>query len=264
MRRLALVALVALLAAIAAHAEPRELCADRPGRATPPCIVDQGRLQLETGLADWSRDRNGADLTHSLAIASTEARYGVGPTTEIALTWAPFNTLTTRSGSIRTHSSGIGDVTLALRQSLANPDGKGISLAIQPFVTLPTAPADIGAGLVTAGILLPFAAELPADFALNTTAQLDWAADSDAHGHHFAWGGVVAVTHPLGPLQLGAELYAARDADPLDPATMASADLTLAWTPENRPDTQFDLGLNAGLTAATPDIELSFGIVRRF
>lgn len=258
------VILLALLAATPAHAEPRELCADRPGKATPPCIVDKGRLQLETGLADWSRDRNGADLTHSLAIATTEARYGVTETTEIALTWAPFNTLTTRSGPTRTHVSGIGDVTLALRHSLANPDGKGVSLALQPFVTLPTGPEDIGAGLVTAGILLPFAAELPADFTLNTTAELDWAANSDAHGHHFAVSGVIALTHPLGPLQLGAELYAARDPDPLDPATMASADLTLAWTPENHPDTQLDLGLNAGLTAATPDIELSLGLVRRF
>jgi hypothetical protein len=38
-------------------AEERALCADRPGKAIPPCIVDVGRLQLETALADWSRWR---------------------------------------------------------------------------------------------------------------------------------------------------------------------------------------------------------------
>src|SRR5262249_7615693 len=32
----------------------RDLCTDRPGLGTPPCIVDRGHLIVETGIADWT------------------------------------------------------------------------------------------------------------------------------------------------------------------------------------------------------------------
>ena len=32
----------------------RPLCADRPGKATPPCILDAGHTQLEVGVVDFA------------------------------------------------------------------------------------------------------------------------------------------------------------------------------------------------------------------
>ena len=47
-----------------AHADQlRDLCPDRPGLGTPACTVDKGRVLLEVGLADWTRDDSGGTRT---------------------------------------------------------------------------------------------------------------------------------------------------------------------------------------------------------
>ena len=48
------------------RAAERPFCADRPGKATPPCILDVGRWQLESALVDGADD--------SWAVAGFELR----------------------------------------------------------------------------------------------------------------------------------------------------------------------------------------------
>jgi hypothetical protein len=249
-----------------AASELRSLCPDRPGKATPACIVDKGHLQIETGIIDWSRDHHAGIDINTIAYTGSEMRYGLTSTTEIGVTWSPFNTVTLhdRKAGTRNHASGIGDVKLALRQSLANPDGSGIALAIEPFITAPTGGNGITAGDWAGGVLLPFAAALGGGFGLATTAEVDWNPNASGSGHHASYLGVIGVSHPVGPIQAGMEFAASRDDDPTGATTQATADLTLAWVPASRPDMQFDAGLNAGLNSNTPGLEIYLGVSRRF
>ncbi len=123
----------------------RPLCPTRPGLATPPCIVDSGHVLAELGLADWTLDRQGGMRTDTLVAGDLLLRYGIEGRDEVQIGLTSFGTVRTRDASGISHMSGVGDLTLALKHSLGHPDGSGFSVAIQPFLTLPTGGSAIGA-----------------------------------------------------------------------------------------------------------------------
>jgi hypothetical protein len=61
---------------------------------------------------------------------------------------------------------------------------------------------------------------------------------------------------------LGAEVWTSQNLDPAGTVSQYSADVDAAWLVNN--DTQLDCGLNLGLNRATPDLEVYFGVSRRF
>ena len=264
MRILALLTL--LIATPATAADLRDLCPDRPGNATPPCIVDAGHLQTETALTDWTHDRRAGVATDAFNFAATEIRVGLTSSLEAEVSFAPFNTLTVRDHNLgtRDHAQGFGDVSFGFRQSLLNPDGKHVSAAIQPFLTMPTGKDGIGNNGWSGGVLLPFAAELGGGFGLGATPEIDWSVNGADTGRHATYTGVVSLSHALGVTQAGVELWASRDDDPAGRTTQATADFTLAWTPKSAPNLQFDAAVNARLNRDTPRLEVYVGVARRF
>ncbi len=160
-------------------------------------------------------------------------------------------------------ASGIGDLTIALRQNLANPDGSGLSAAIMPYATLPTGDGAIGAGEWTAGLLLPLSYDLGGGLQLGLTAQAEAAADQDGDGRHLAYGGVVGLALPLSDaVGVTAEIAAARDHDPSGRETEWLAGLSAGWMAAE--GLQLDAGINVGLDSTAPDLQLYFGVARRF
>src|SRR5436190_17125149 len=83
--RVILPVLMLSLAAPAAAQELRPFCSERPGKATPPCILDAGHAQLEVGLADAVVQR-GPD---AYTVGATELRLGVSRRAEVELGWTP-------------------------------------------------------------------------------------------------------------------------------------------------------------------------------
>ncbi len=261
------VALLLLCCTVPANAgELRDLCPDRPGNATPPCIVDAGHLQVETGIVGWTHSRHGDAQSDALAFAATELRLGLSDTLEAELAFSPYNSLTTRDRSLgtRSHDEGIGDLTVSIRKSLAHPDGKGLSVAIEPYLVAPTGHSGIGGGDWAVGVLLPFAAELGSGFGLGATPQLAWVPNASGSGHHGAYTGVVALSHAIGPFQAGTEFWLRRDSDPDAATTQATADITLAWLPKGNGNIQFDLGAYLGVNRDTPQLQAYVGVSRRF
>ena len=51
------ITLLTLLIGAAAQAQNAPLCSDRPGKATPSCVIAPGAIQIETSAVDWTRDR---------------------------------------------------------------------------------------------------------------------------------------------------------------------------------------------------------------
>ncbi|MBT9470454.1 MAG: transporter [Pseudomonadota bacterium] len=252
------------LAAAQAQGAPerRDFCADRPGKGSPSCVIDPGVFQAEVGAFDASFQRSGPGSSDTYAIGELELRLGLTPTTEGQIAWTPYTQVRDRSGGQSVRTEGVGDVTFALRRSLKNPDGSGVSVALQPFVSAPTGKSGIGAGAWQGGLIAPISVPLSADISLALAPEFDVVADADGHGSHLGWVGVVGISRSFGALSLGAELWAAVDDDPAERTTQASFDLTLAWTPVD--DLQFDFGVNAGLTRDTPDLQVGAGIARRF
>ena len=250
----------------AAQAEAlRDFCPDRPGLGTPPCTLDAGRFAVELGLADWTLERSAGSRTDTVQTAQLLVRAGITDSLEAQLGWTGFGHVRERdrtTGALA-RASGAGDLLLALRQNLVNPDGSGFSAAVMPFATLPIGGSALGAGDWSAGVLLPLSYDLGGGAQVGVTAQLEAAADSDRDGRHLAYGGVAGLSLPLSD-SLGAtfEIAATRDSDPSGHATEWLAGLSAGWMPKD--GLQLDAGANLGLGAAAPDLQLYLGVARRF
>jgi hypothetical protein len=258
MRALAAALLLSLAASAASAQDLRDFCAERPGKATPACILDQGHLQLEVGVFDETLLRGSSAHEDDVAVGAFEVRAGLTRRAELEIGWSPLIVDHPRGAVRRT---GVGDASLGLRVALTDPDADGSAVSIQGFVTAPTATHGLGAGGWTGGVRLPLAASLGA-LDLGATPEIDLIRDADGHGTHLAFQAAAGVSHGFGALTLGAELWGQVDDDPAGHAWQASADLTAAVAVGR--DTQLDAGANLGLNHATPDVEVYAGIARRF
>jgi hypothetical protein len=253
------------LATTPARAEDlRDFCPDRPGLGTPACTIDPGHFDFELGLADWTLDKSSDSRIDTFEAGQVLVRVGLNESLEAQIGWTAFGHVRTRDRSTGAvdHVSGIGDVTLALRQNLANPDGSGFSLALMPFATLPTGNSAIGAGDGSAGLLVPLSFDLGENVQLGLTGRAEAVADEDRDGRHLAYGAVAGLSVPLSDA-VGAtfEIAASRDEDPAGHSTEWLAGISAGWMAKD--DLQLDAGANLGLRGA-PDVQLYLGVSRRF
>jgi hypothetical protein len=251
-----------------AHAQEaaRDFCADRPGKGSPPCVLDAGRFQAELGLGDAAYSRGGGPSVDEAAFGALELRLGLSPTVEGQVSWTADERVRQKdraSGAVST-VDGAGDVNLALRWSLRNPGGDGVSVALQPFVTAPVGADGIGGGRWQGGVIAPISLPLGAVWSLALSPELDLRPDADGAGRHAGLSNAVGIGRAVGPVSLGVELWADVDDDPAGRVTAASFDLTAAWTPAAVRDLQLDASAYLGLNRDTPDLELAIGVAKRF
>ena len=267
MRRITIAAFLgaASLMASCAHAETqRDLCADRPGLGTPACSVMPGQMMIEMGIADWTLDRQPVSRTDAVQAAQLLMRAGLTDQLELQIGWNGYGHIRTRDalGNVIA-ANGAGDMRLALKRNLMNPDGSGTSLAIMPYVSLPVGKSSIGAGDWGAGMILPVGFSLPLGIGLALTPEIDAAVNQSGSGRHLAFGSVAGVSLPLiRNISLTTELSWFRDNDPSGHSNRLLSGMSLAWQPGKA--LQLDIGANVGLGGSAPDQELYFGIARRF
>jgi hypothetical protein len=270
MRRFAMLppafVLIVLLAttAPAVAQESRTLCPDRPGLGTPACTVEAGTVVIELGIGDWTRERDGTLRTDTVTAGEALLRVGLTPSTEVQVGWTALGRARERDTVAGTavDRTGTGDVTLALRRNLRNPDGSGFSLAVMPYASLPVGGRALGAGDWGAGLLIPASVEAGA-VSLSLTPHVDAAVDSDGNGRHLAYGAVAGTGFAASDaVSIAAELSFARDRDPAGHDSEWLAGLSAGWQPDD--DSQWDIGANIGLYRASPDFQFYFGFARRF
>ncbi len=243
----------------------RDFCPDRPGLGTPACTMDKGRISVELGIAGWEHDRTADQRTDSVTAGDWLVRLGLDDALEAQIGWTAYGHVRVRdrlSGAVE-KAGGVGDITLALRRNLRNPDGSGTAIAVMPYATLPVGTGPLGAGDWAAGLIVPMSMDLPSGFSFALTPQVAAAADSDGRGRHLAFGSVAGLGFGFGPtVSASLELSLLRDHDPDGRSTDALAGLSLAWQPGD--DLQLDAGVNLGLNRASPDVAVYIGIARRF
>ncbi len=235
----------------------RPMCADRPGKATPPCIVDAGHAQLEVGLVDWTA-ASPASAGTGETIAAFEARFGLSPRNEVEVAWTPLS-ISHADGS---RQAGVGDLTVGARRSLTSPGGSGVQVSVEPFVVAPVGTHGQGAGRWGGGVLLPVSIPLDA-FTIGFTPALQASPAADGPGSRAQLSAALGASYGLGAFSFGAELWGATQPG-VRGSEQASTDVFAAWSPPWLHDVQFDAGVNAGLTRNTPRVELSLGVAHRF
>lgn len=260
-----LVGLIALNPCQASASELRDLCPTRPGLGTPPCIVDAGHLLVEVGLGDWTVTSDPDTRTDTLLIGNLLVRYGLSNVDELQLGWTPFGHVRQRdkaTGSIA-RTEGVGDISLAFKHSLRNPGGHGLSVAVQPFVTLPVGGSAIGSHDWSTGLLIPISFDVTDHLQLQATPEVAASVDGDGHGRHATFGGVAGVGYAISKeTGVTVELSAFEDQDPGGHTTKLLAGVSATFQPKD--NLQFDVGAAFGLNRDSPDAELSAGVSGRF
>ena len=254
-----------LITAPAQGQEARDFCPDRPGLGTPACTLEPGVVMVELGAAEWTRESDSTTRSDTIATGDLLVRLGVTPQLEAQIGWGGYAHVRERDRATGARSSddGVGDLTLALRRNLANPDGSGFSIALMPYATLPIGNTPAGAGDWGAGLLIPISYALAGDIALALTPEVNAAPDSDSNGRHLAYGAVIGVEFPLHDAVTGTlELAVTHDRDPDGHSTETLAAFSLGWQPAD--DWQIDAGSSFGLNHDSPDFTLSLGVARRF
>lgn len=256
---LAALALAAAAPALAQDDDTR-FCPNRPDLGASGCTTRPGEVQVEWSAFDWQRDDTADGREDSFLAADVLARIGVGPRTELQIGWSPLGRVRTRdavTGSIET-VRGVSDVRLAVRQSVSGEDGTGLSVGIEPFVTVPVGPTPIGRGDWGGGLVIPASYDLGGDWVLGATAQVEAAVDEDGDGRHLAYSGILGLGRALSDrVSAMVEVMVAQDDDPVQPTTQLLGAVSVAWQPTRR--FQLDLLATAGLNRDTPDLRLITG-----
>lgn len=245
-----------------AQNEPR-FCPNNPSLESSACTTEPGRVHLEVTAVDWQLERGAGSRTDTVLVADTLLRIGVASDAELQLEWTPYGHVRERDDGVIDRRDRVGDVTVAWRQSLRNPDGKGLSYGVQPFVTLPVGRSPVGAGTWAAGVILPLTYDLTDAVNVGLTGELDAAADEDGTGRHLAASMVLAASLDLtGTLSATAETQVLRDDDPMAATTQWVGGLGLSWrVAKTRSVFAEAVG---GLNGAAPDIRLYAGFASLF
>lgn len=254
-----------MLASQSVEAAERDYCPTRPGLDTTPCTMMPGRVSVETALGDWIRDDQPDARSDTVLIGDSMVRLGLTDRIEAQLGWTPYGHVRERDKrpGVTTHAAGVGDLSVGFKENVRNPDGSGVSIAVQPFATLPVGGGAIGAGDWAAGVLVPVTIALNDTLGFATTTELDAAVDADRHGRHAAYSEVIGLNIKLTKRLEGAiEAQVLRDEDPAGAVTRAVASASLGFMANDA--TQFDTGIVVGLNRAAPALELYLGVSRRF
>jgi hypothetical protein len=226
----------------------RDMETDRPDTTESPYSVDAGHFQVEVDAVSGERDEGETELR----LAATNLKVGLTSSTDLQLLFEPI--------VLRGGESALGDLTLRLKRNLWGNDGGKSALGLMPFIRRPTAVEPNGSSHAEAGLVLPFALELPAGFELGSMLEADVA----YHEDHYGTDLIVSMTagHALfGELEGYLELISETPLDaPPDSALTSSLGLTLGLDDDIRVDTGARLGINA----AAPDLALFVGGSARY
>ncbi|PXA97886.1 transporter [Nostoc sp. 3335mG] len=234
-------------------ASARDYCPTRPSLGQSACVLDPGRVAVETALADWERD----DDSDTVLFGDTLFRLGLTDRVEAQIEWTPLGVTRDRRTSLR--SARTGDAEIGARIALRNPDGKGLSYGLQPSVTVPVGRSPIGQGGWGAAIVAPVSYDLSETLNLQFSPELSWDPRDAGAGHLVRGTATLGLGINLSDrCQLTAEGQWAHDAE----ATERRFALAVAW--QVTPDLAIDAGGVTGLDDETPGIRIYSGVSHRF
>ncbi|HRE81771.1 MAG TPA: transporter [Opitutaceae bacterium] len=243
----------------------REMSTDRPDATESPFTVEPGRIQVETSLVSYERDRHNPERDDTKVdvwnVAPFNIRIGLTPAWELQVVADSYLDVKveSRSEGYRVRQRGIGDLTLRVKYNVWGNDGGESALGIMPFVKLPTASDDLGNDSVEGGVIFAYGSNLNETWGFGAMTEIDWVRNEEDDGYDWVWLNTVTVGRDLTD-RLGMFLELTLETGPGKPAATFNTGTTYAVTE----DFQLDLGLNFGLTRAAPDLGAFVGMSRRF
>lgn len=243
----------------------RDFSTDRPPKANSPYTVDAGHFQYESDIVNFAALGTGPLHTDTLLVPNPTFKVGLSNNIDFEVN-APtlvgihtFNSATNLSSTIW----GIDDIFIRTKFNLWGNDGGQSAFALIPYIKEPAAPPGIGNGAVEEGVIAPLSISLPQGFTFVFNSEFDVLKDSADDGRHANFINLVNLSHEVVKgVTLYVELWSDYNDDPTQRTAQYSFDTAVTWLV--RPNLQLDAGVDVGLNAATPVVQVFAGISQRF
>lgn len=246
----------------------RELSADRPDVTETPYTVDAGHFQLEMDLLRYGYDRYNSARDNvrreTVSVAPMILKLGVLNSLDLELGIAPYTSTRAHnytSGAVETHR-GFGSLIPRVKVNLLGNDGGKSSVALLPFIKLPTSTGHVEDSSVEGGLTIPIAVELPYGFGLGSDIQVGVVRNSTGGGYHTEFLNTLTVGHSIfGPWGGYVEFVSIASQERAAP-WVAAFDVGVTY--EVSSDVRLDGGINIGLTRSAEDLNPFIGLTWRF
>lgn len=237
---------------------------DRPSKTDSPFTLDAGAFQIETDIANWTLDYEGAVRTRTWILGNTNFKVGLTNWMDLQIFRQLY--VNGRSSGPRfgqaVEEDGFGDTTIRLKINLLGNDGGKFALGLIGSVKAPTNTVNFLNNEWEPGVGVLFNYSLPAGFALFGQTRIDVLDDPINGGHRVQWQNPIGVSRTIvGNLSGYLEFYNAvssRDGYPW----VGTIDVGLIY--QVTPNFSVDVNSFFGVTRSAPDDNVFLGFARRF
>lgn len=248
------------------HTTARDFITDRPDRTESPYTVDTGRYQFETDIFTYTFKRQnvgGQTVTvQKYFFNQINLKAGLSNKVDLQMIIPSFVMQDTDPAGTMDYKKGFGDILLRLKMNLFGNDEGPIALGVMPFLKVPTATSNLGNSRFEGGVIMPLAVQLPSDWQLGTMAQVNYFKNENDNNYHATFISSISFGHPIvGELSGYLEFYSESSGEN-GANWIATSDVGLTYL--SSPNTQWDIGINVGLTPATDAINPFLGLSMRF
>lgn len=267
----------------------REFSTDRPGKSHSSTTVDAGRFQIESDFVNYTYDPRGPGhtTTRAYSIGTPILKLGVTNWLDLELGTALFNSLRQSGGNSQptvdpagssntptassdqagsggpTTARGFGDTVLGAKINLFGNDGGSQSMALLPFLKLPTAARGLGNDHVEFTINAPYTVALSKPWSLTLEPNFGVLRNAANAGYRENYGFIANLNRPILIEGLTAAIEVAVDrSSEIKSFTKVSLDPSLQYLLTKT--LQLDVGIYLGLNKATPRYNPYVGISYRF
>jgi len=245
----------------------REFSTDRPGKTHSSTTVDAGHWQLESDFVNTTYDRysDHEQATRSYSLGTPLIKAGITDWADLEVGLALFNDVESKDLASNTsaHASGFGDVLLGSKINLFGNDGGNQSMAVLPFVKLPTASNGVGNGVTEYTLNIPYTITLNDPWSLTLEPAFGLLKNYNDDGHHGDASFLVNINRTIFTKTITAALeFASELSADHNIGNQYTLDPSLQWVVS--PGVQLDVGVYLGLNRAAPDYNPYTGISFRF
>lgn len=235
---------------VCAATDLRPLSTDRPDTTESTHTVDAGHFQFEMEIATWTHDGKYREFS----FGQLNSKIGLDHSTDLQVV-TPFYT------EVRGGEEGFGDLQVRLKRNLWGNDEGATSLAVMPFIQLPTSSGGLGSDVVEGGLIIPFAFDGPAAWSCAVMGELGGEADEDGDYHFVGLTSATASHAVTEQTAVFFELVSVLSAESgADWEAFFNTGMTWLMTPT----WQFDGGIRVGLTGASADFSPFLGMSTKF
>lgn len=248
----------------------REFDTDRPDVTESPITVDAGHVQTESDIFNYARsspDQEGT-VTEKFLFGSTNVRVGITNNDELDFLLQPINAVRTLTINPPRTWWDVGPDVLEVRTKLNlygndSFDKPGATaLALLPFIDVPTVHNGVGEDHVEGGMIAPFAVRISDKATLGVMTEFDLRKNEAGGGYHVEYVNTASFAYELTDrLSTYAEV-ATLFGNESPFGGIVTLDTGLLYKP--RPNLQFDVGINIGVTRAADPINPFVGLTKRF